>query len=677
MSPFISANYTGQELKKKVLSDLKPQMPRICLGADILGVMGSNLIEKIVQDFAVGLATGQQVRSGDFVTVRPRHVMTHDNTSAVMQKFQTLGATKMDDPSQAVFTLDHNVQDLSAANLEKYQSIEDFADAMGVDFHPAGRGIGHQIMVEEGYAWPGTLVVASDSHSNMYGGIGALGTPVVRTDAAALWATGETWWQVPAVTKVIFHGQLRDGVTGKDVIVALCGLYNQDQVLNHAVEFCGPGVANLSVEARLTIANMTTEWGALTGVFPCDEVTQAWYQKRIGKFPHITEKTVAGLGQIPVADEDAVYAQVIELDLGEVVPCICGPDSVKVMEPISKVAPEKRAIQKAYLLSCTNARVEDLAHAATVLDGKKVADGVEFYLAPASDAVQKESEACGDWQKLVDAGARVLPAGCGPCIGMGIGLLEDGEVGISATNRNFKGRMGSKKAQAYLASPAVVAASAIAGYICAPDELSGNGPKISLSTPQASPRKKSTTRILAGFPEHLEGPLLFCDADNLNTDGIYPGKYTYREDLTKQEMAAVAMENYDSEFQSLAQEGDFLVGGFNFGTGSSREQAVTALQYRGIRMVIGGSFSATYKRNAFNNGFLLLDSPALVEWLRTNHPSHSSTTRTNLTAKVDFVGGEISVDKNRFPFAPLGPTAQELILAGGLEALVKSRISLA
>src|SRR5690606_38641833 len=162
---------------------------------------------------------------------------------------------------QIVFTLDHNVQDTGEDNLKKYAKIEAFANEHGIDFYPAGRGIGHQIMCEEGYAWPGTLAVASDSHSNMYGGLGCLGTPIVRTAAAALWATDRTWWQVPPVAKVELRGKLRPGVTGKDVIVTLCGLFNKDEVLNHAVEFAGDGLSSLSIDERLTIANMTTEWG--------------------------------------------------------------------------------------------------------------------------------------------------------------------------------------------------------------------------------------------------------------------------------------------------------------------------------------------------------------------------------------------------------------------------------
>ena len=242
--------------------------------------MAQNLTEKIAQRYAVDLAEGQQVRSGDYIYIQPAHIMTHDNTGAVIPKFRGIGAARIANPRQVVSTLDHNVQDSSEKNLAKYSGIEAFAREMGIDFYPAGRGIGHQIMCEEGYAWPGTMVVASDSHSNMYGGIGCLGTPIVRTDAAAIWATGRTWWKVPPVAKVVFTGMLQEGVTVKDVIITLCGLFNKDEVLNHAIEFSGDGVATLPVDQRLTIANMTTEWGALAGVFPIDDILLDWLRTR-------------------------------------------------------------------------------------------------------------------------------------------------------------------------------------------------------------------------------------------------------------------------------------------------------------------------------------------------------------------------------------------------------------
>jgi homoaconitate hydratase len=234
--------------------------------------MGQTVVEKIAQ---AHLSEGpdRPLRTGDVVSLRPRHVMTHDNTAPVMKKFLAIGATKIKHPRQPVFTLDHDIQNTSPENLSKYAKIEAFAKDQGVDFYPAGAGIGHQIMVSHGYVIPGSLVVGSDSHSNMYGALGALGTPVVRTDAAAIWATGEFWWQVPRTIQVVLNGQLHDDATGKDIIITLCGLYNRGEVLNAAVEFTGPGVATLSMDERMAISNMTTEWGALVGWFPADEIT--------------------------------------------------------------------------------------------------------------------------------------------------------------------------------------------------------------------------------------------------------------------------------------------------------------------------------------------------------------------------------------------------------------------
>jgi len=656
--------------------------------------MSQNLIEKIAQKFAVDLEQGHEVQSGDFLSISPAHVMTHDNTGAVMNKFKAIGATKVAKPRQPVYTLDHNVQDTSESNLKKYAGIEAFADDMGVDFYPAGRGIGHQIMCEEGYAWPGTMVVASDSHSNMYGGLGVLGTPIVRTDAAAIWATGRTWWQVPPVAKVELTGKLKPGVTGKDVIITLAGLFNHDEVLNHAIEFVGDGLSSLSVDQRLTIANMTTEWGALAGVFPIDTVTFNWIENRTmvvetrglsgvksdvdsveGASPRLNYGHISELKQTaPYSDPDAYYAKELTLDLNSVEPYVSGPDHVKTMTAAKTMERENLKIHKAYLVSCVNSRVEDLAEAARVIKGKQVADGVEFYVAAASNEVQAESEKRGDWQALIVAGAKTLPPGCGPCIGLGVGLLEENEVGISATNRNFKGRMGAKSAKAYLASPAVVAASAVAGKVVSPydyDEAKPLG-DISINAKPAGETKAVT--ILDGFPAELTGNVLFCHQDNLNTDGIYPGKYTYIDDFTPEQMAGVVMENYDTDFVNMVEKGDFLVGGFNFGTGSSREQAATALKYRGISLVLAGSFSETYKRNAINNGFMVLEAPEFVNDLLAVHGRGKLTVATGVKATIDFQKATLNYEGKEYALSPVGAAAQELVLTDGLENWVKARL---
>jgi len=648
--------------------------------------MPQTIVEKIAQTH-MAEGPSRPLRTGDFLSIRPHRVMTHDNTSAVMSKFKGIGAKKIQNSQQLVFALDHDIQNQDESNQKKYRAIEVFAKEQGVDFYPAGSGIGHQIMVERGYVVPGSFVVASDSHSNMYGALGAIGTPIVRTDAAAVWATGEFWWQIPRSIEVRLEGKLPEGATGKDVIITLCGLYNHDEVLNAAIEFTGPGVASLSMDARLSISNMTTEWGPLVGWFPVDDVTIAYLrgvQQRLKAqgVERFTESDIQNWSKNPPRpDPDAVYAAKITLDLAQVTPHVSGPDTVQVMQSLAEMERKKVPIQKAYLVSCVNSRLEDLDAAAKVLKGKKVAASVQFYLGAASKWVQEEAEKLGIWQTLMDAGARPLPAGCGPCIGLGVGLLEKGEVGISATNRNFKGRMGSRDAQCYLASPEVVAASAVAGYIRGPHEFADRNPErrySELSASSGAPAEK--VEILKGFPERVKGRLVFMPQDNVNTDAIYGKDYTYRDDMTKEMMAKVVMENYDPQFATRTQAGDVIVGGFNFGTGSSREQAVTCLKAKGIPLVIAASFSQTYLRNAYNNGFLCVEVPELVNRLREQFAKDAANEKTVIPGDeidIDFTNSAITWRGEKFPFPALGSVPQSLVIAEGVENLVAKRLGLA
>ncbi len=708
--------------------------------------MSQTLIEKIATRFAVGLPANAVVRSGDFVTIRPKHVMTHDNTGAVMPKFAEIfkGARpaesdaagsisptarhgeprqpRIANPHQPVFAIDHDIQNRTPENLGKYAKIESFANAHGIDFYPAGTGISHQVMVEQGYITPGSMVVGSDSHSNLYGALCCLGTPVVRTDAASIWATGVTWWQCPPVAKVTLKGTLRPGVVGKDVIVALCGLFNKDEVLNHAVEFHteggmglrsdGSGLASLTIDQRMSIANMTTEWGALAGVFPFDEVLRSYLYSRAEYFSKGRRPGVQRAGshgsytrddvdrwwserEALAPDADASYAIELTLDLSTIVPHISGPNDVKTMHSLPEIESKQIKIHKAWLMSCVNARYEDLAAAATIVKGKRIAAGVEFYLAAASAETQDRAEREGHWQSLLDAGATPLPPGCGTCIGLGAGTIKAGEVGISATNRNFEGRMGDRNGLVYLGSPAVVAASAIAGYICSPTKYQSTRLAASIHRPTrlpGTPAERGALSVIPGFPPKVRGRAWFLDRDNLNTDGIYAGKHTYNDALTSEQMTAFIFENYDPDFRAQARPGDVIIGGLNFGTGSSREQAATALKHSGIPCVIASSFSETYKRNAFNNGFVVFECPELIQWLRA--PSsregavggppalHGSIdlqpkpkSRLVGEIEIDYQRSTLTINGQTFAFPPLSPVAQDLVVAGGAEEVVRRRLA--
>ncbi|RYP04362.1 hypothetical protein DL764_004498 [Monosporascus ibericus] len=691
------------------------------------------LTEKIVQRYAVGLPEGKLVRSGDYIVLEPERCLTHDNSFPVALKFMSMGPTRVHRPDQIVIALDHDISNTSPANLKKYEQIEAFAKQHGIsDFYPAGRGIGHQIMVEEGYAWPGTMAVASDSHAVHYGALGCLGTPVVRTDAASIWATSRTWWQVPPVARVTFTGTLPAGVTAKDVIVSLCKLFGDD-VLNHAVEF-GGSVESLPVDSRITIANMATEWGALSALFPIDRTLERWLRDKATEAAMLDDRTtrqritharIDELFASPLmADDDAIYAKQLYLNLSSLSPYVSGPNTPRVATPLSELVPQKIKINRAYIVSCTNARASDFAAAAKVFrDAAKansgtpprVAAGVQFYIAAASAPEQEAAEAAGDWQVLLDAGAQPLPPGCGPCIGLGKGLLEPGEVGISASNRNFKGRMGSRDALAYLASPEVVAASALSGTISGPGTYQvpvdwsgvqhgfGTGQEPSVENelagiPQqmesvidraesAEDASESTVQILPGFPEQISGEIVFCDADNLNTDGIYPGKLTYQDNVSKEAMARACMQNYDPNFNTIAKPNDILVAGFNFGCGSSREQAATALLAKQIPLVIAGSFGNVFARNAINNALITLEVRRLVERLRARFSSPSPsvterqlTRRTGWTLTWDVKRSVVEVregDEGESWMEQVGAlpaNVQAIIAAGGLEAWVREEV---
>lgn len=409
--------------------------------------------------------------------------------------------------------------------------------------------------------------------------------------------------------------------------------------------------------------------------FPIDSVLKDWLRSKateaaLYRSSELSDKTTYQRFNYPrlehlfssplSADKGAEYAKEYFLDLSTLSPHVSGPNSVKVATPLDELSLQEIRVDKAYLVSCTNSRASDLTAAANVFRNAaeknggvvpKIAKGVTFYIAAASLPEEQAARAAGDWQILLEAGANPLPSGCGPCIGLGTGLLERGEVGISASNRNFKGRMGSTAAKAYLASPEVVASSALNGRITGPgwynrpEGWSGvvmgedDGVKkedtmvnteVALETVLNQMSKMITkadkdfednsesqlTEISPGFVEKVEGEIVFCDADNINTDAIYPGKFTYQDDVPVKKMAQVCMSNYDPGFSSVAQAGDILVAGFNFGCGSSREQAATAILAKQIPLVVAGSFGNIFSRNSINNALMGVEVPRLVHRLR-------------------------------------------------------------
>lgn len=419
--------------------------------------MGKTFAEKILARKA-GLSS---VVPGQIVTVRPEHLLMHDNTSAIVGKISPdLEEYGVIDPNFPVIVLDHVVPAADEKTAAGHKKVREFVRKYGIrNFFDAGEGICHQVVIEKGFAVPGTIVVGSDSHTCSYGALGVFSTGIDRTEAAALLLTGETWLKVPQSIKITLTGKFQPFVTAKDLVLKIIGDIGADGADYYSVEFHGD-VQNLSIDDRITIANMGVEMGAKNAVFPVDHLAEE-YLESIGVKRGSYDKIWA--------DPDAQYAKELHYDLSRLEPMVAKPHAVDNVVPVSEVA--GIPIDQCLLGTCTDGRISDLAIAAKILSGKKVAPNVRLLVLPASRTIFQDALRLGYIETLSLAGAIFLPTGCGPCLGAHQGVLAPGEKCLSTSNRNFKGRMGCKEAEIYLASPATVAASAITGTITDPRKL--------------------------------------------------------------------------------------------------------------------------------------------------------------------------------------------------------------
>lgn len=414
--------------------------------------MGQTFAQKILAQKA-GLET---VEHGQIVTVRPDKLLTHDNTAAIAKIFREIGVSKVARPEISVIVLDHVVPAATEGHARNHQQIRQFVREQGIkSFYDIGEGICHQVLPEKGHALPGYLIVGSDSHTTTHGAFGAFAAGIGRTEAAAVMATGEIWLMVPQSFRVKLEGKLPKGVYAKDVILYIIGELGADGADYRAVEFAGPAIEEMSVAGRMILCNMAAEMGAKIGVVEPDEKTRAWLKGR----------SDVDYGEV-LADQDAPYERVIEYDVSALLPRVAKPHTVDNVVPVTEVVGTR--VDQALIGTCTNGRLEDLRVAAQILRGKKIAPTTRLLILPASREVLSAALADGIIADLITAGAVLLNPGCGPCLGAHEGAMAPGEVTISTANRNFKGRMGCKEAEIYLASPATVAASALAGEIVDP-----------------------------------------------------------------------------------------------------------------------------------------------------------------------------------------------------------------
>lgn len=418
--------------------------------------MGMTLAEKILAR-AAGKA---EVKAGEFVVAEIDRALMHDIFAAgVFDLLDEVGYDRVFDPDRTVVVIDHMVPAPSAEAAALHVRIREHVARLGIkSFYDAGVGICHQLMPEQGHVRPGDLIVGTDSHTTTYGALGAGGTGIGTSDMVYALATGRIWLRVPETIRYEFTGELHRSVTWKDVILHIAGKFGADSAQYKSMEFGGPGVVNADMSSRLTVSNMAVEVGAKFGLFASDEVTAAY----LSRHPDIDARPFG-------PDPDAVYETVHEISLSDLSPQVALPSEIDKVGSVTEAA--GMVINQAFIGSCTNGRIEDLRAAAAVLHGRKVASNVRLLVAPASREVFQEALKDGTISTLVDAGATILAAGCGPCFGGHGGLLGSGETCIGTHNRNFIGRMGSAEAEIMLGSPATVAASALAGRVADPRDL--------------------------------------------------------------------------------------------------------------------------------------------------------------------------------------------------------------
>lgn len=412
--------------------------------------MGHTLIEKIIMRGNNGV----EVRPGQIVTVNVDRVMIHDIfIPFVVDKFKEMGFTKVWDPDKVVLIYDHLVPTSAVEDVRHFKIGDAFVKEQGLTHFHRADGICHQLMPEMGYARPGQIVFGTDSHTTTYGCVGCFSSGIGYTEMAAILGTGEMWCRVPETIRIVIDGELPKGVYAKDVILTVIGDLRADGATYKALEFAGSCIDNMSISSRMTMSNMSIECGAKCALFATDEKTAAYTGQSFEEIAWVRP------------DEDAVYERVIHYNAADFVPVVACPSQVDNIHPVSEKAGTK--VDQVFLGSCTNGRLEDLAVAAEILKGKKIAPGLKMIVTPASRSIYREAIKAGYIEILAEAGAIITQPGCGLCCGRAGGILTDGETVVATNNRNFLGRMGTSGVNIYLSSPATAAATALTGVITA------------------------------------------------------------------------------------------------------------------------------------------------------------------------------------------------------------------
>lgn len=569
--------------------------------------MGMNLAYKILSS---KLKDGNLV-PGEQIGIQIDQTLTQDSTGTMAYLQLEAMNIKHVAVEKAVAYIDHNMLQTGFENMDDHEFIRSVAKKHGIVFSKPGNGVCHQLQLEN-FSKPGKTLVGSDSHTPTCGAMGMIAIGAGGLDVAVAMATGKYYLQCPSVVKVNLTGKKAPWVSAKDIILYILQQLTVKGGVNKIIEYTGDGVASLSLTDRATICNMGAELGATTSLFPTDERTKEYLAQQGRVDDYIEMK----------ADEDATYDQELDVDLSALVPMTAKPHSPDAVVPVKEL--EGMKVNQVVIGSCTNSSFADMMKAAKILKGRKVADHVSLVIAPGSSSILTMLSQNGALADMVQAGARILECGCGPCIGMGQAPLSKG-ISLRTINRNFKGRSGTNDASVYLVSPEIAALSAIKGYMSEEfeddmyleevpntpfikngnffiDEYDENnevymGPNI-----KPVPRGEKIT-------DEISGKVVLKVGDNISTDHIVPSDsklLPYRSNVPH--LAKFSFSKVDPEFydRAIANNGGFIVGGDNYGQGSSREHAALVPNYLKIKAIFAVSFARIHRSNLINNGILPL-----------------------------------------------------------------------
>ncbi len=601
--------------------------------------MGMTITEKII----AAHSKYETVKPGDIVDIVIDARAARDFGGANVVKNLNDFGLRVDDPARTLFTFDCNPTGSDQKYAVNQHICRQYARANDIRVYDINAGIGTHLLIDEGYVWPGATAVSTDSHANILGAVGAFGQGMGDMDIAAAWNNGKVWFKVPASVRINLKGELPAEVSAKDVILNLLSIYGANTLLGYSIELYGKSAERMTLDERITIASMATEMGAIIILFPPSEEIISYCRSRALKpFEPV------------FADGDATYELTADIDVTTFKPMASRPgephDAVSVSDlPLTR-------IDSAFIGSCTNGRIEDMRMTAAILRGKKVAPGVVLKIVPATDVVWNDCLAEGLLEVFKSAGALVSNAGCAGCAAGQVGQNGKGEITVSTGNRNFPGKQG--QGNVYLASPAVVAASAVAGYITTPDKIPAAPVEFVKTKPQQIPATGKPHSAPGERATIVRGRAWIIERDNIDTDMIFHNRYLAITETG--EMGQYAFDNLEGyrDFAKMAQPGDIIVTGKNFGSGSSRQQAVDCFISLGIQAIIARSFGAIYERNAINAAFPVL--------------TYNSFAEIDLKDKdiitVNLVTGDVTNERNglRTTVNPFYDAQYEIYIKGGL-----------